>query len=188
MPISLYREVSAELQAARTMLDSLHNQNQQLTRQNQQLRVEIERVVQVSLRLRQVADSFQPSNRGATTEADYTPPEVPDELPPPSGSRGGRPGVRHGNTRHHPETESAHPAANSRSGSKNQPSKPDSPDPTLLSEELFTGQEEGQYNRGPKGEQGPDFNGWWLAIVILLIVVSAFGAGFLIVRPFLPSR
>lgn len=62
VPISLYRQLSAELQTSKTMLDSLKAQNQQLVKQNQQLRAEIEKVVQSSLHLRQVADSFQPTD------------------------------------------------------------------------------------------------------------------------------
>ena len=59
VPISLYREVTAELQAAQAMLDSLKTHNQQLVQQNQQLRREVETVVQVSQQLQQVVNSAQ---------------------------------------------------------------------------------------------------------------------------------
>ncbi|MCZ0900741.1 hypothetical protein ON021_12625, partial [Microcoleus sp. HI-ES] len=59
VPISLYREVTAELQAAQAMVDSLKTHNQQLVQQNQQLRREVETVVQVSQQLQQVVNSAQ---------------------------------------------------------------------------------------------------------------------------------
>jgi hypothetical protein len=40
---------------------------------------------------------------------------------------------------------------------------------------------------GQSRERNADLSGLWLAATILLIVVSAFGAGFLIMRPLLNS-
>ncbi|NJO80005.1 MAG: hypothetical protein HC827_16790 [Cyanobacteria bacterium RM1_2_2] len=45
VPISVYRELAAELQATRVMVDSLNHQNQTLGQENQKLRQEIQRVV-----------------------------------------------------------------------------------------------------------------------------------------------
>jgi hypothetical protein len=94
VPISLYRQLSAELQATQAMLDSLKGQNQQLIKQNQQLRLEIEKVVQSTLQLRQVADSFQPVDLNTEVEAVRTEaepaiaPYVGDALPtPPQGGK-----------------------------------------------------------------------------------------------------
>ncbi len=41
VPISVYRELAAELQAAEALLDSLNAQNQHLAKHNQKLRQEI---------------------------------------------------------------------------------------------------------------------------------------------------
>ncbi|NET39889.1 MAG: hypothetical protein F6K19_49375 [Cyanothece sp. SIO1E1] len=59
VPISVYRELAEELQATKSMLESVNGQNQQLAKQNQQLRQEIEKVVQSALQLRQMADANQ---------------------------------------------------------------------------------------------------------------------------------
>ncbi|NJL23707.1 MAG: hypothetical protein HC895_27585, partial [Leptolyngbyaceae cyanobacterium SM1_3_5] len=61
VPITVYRELAAELQATKTLLDSMNTQNQQLARHNQQLRQEIEQLAQSAINLRQSADAFQPS-------------------------------------------------------------------------------------------------------------------------------
>jgi hypothetical protein len=120
VPLSLYRELAAELQAAQVKLDSLNAQNQQLAKQNQQLRQEIETAVQSVLHLQQVVKQ-EPTN-------------------------------------------------------------------LVYSEKLFTEQEQGRYRRPEPPESPSQISGWGLAIAILLIIATAFGAGFLIVRPLLKSR
>lgn len=117
VPLSVYREVTTELQAAKAMLNSLHTQNQQLVKQNQQLRQEIEKVVQSVLHAQQIAD--------ATTKVNSL---------------------------------------------KN----------------TFTAVEEVEvdsYRRRSQLESVSHGSGWGLAIAILVIVVTAFSGGYLLVRP-----
>lgn len=52
--------------------------------------------------------------------------------------------------------------------------------------QLFT-EQESQPRRVARSESGTDMGGWSLTLVILLIVVTAFGLGFVLVRPFLPT-
>lgn len=59
VPLSLYREVASELQSMQTSLAHAQTENQSLVEQNQKLRLEIERVVQTALHLRQVADDYR---------------------------------------------------------------------------------------------------------------------------------
>ena len=65
VPLSVYRELAAELQATRVMLDALHDRHQQLsdrhqqlTHQNQQLQAEIVKVAKAALHMQQVAQAF----------------------------------------------------------------------------------------------------------------------------------
>ncbi|MBD2119620.1 MULTISPECIES: hypothetical protein [Trichocoleus] len=163
VPISVYRELAAELQATRAMLDSLNNQNQNLAKQNQQLRTEVDKVVQSALQLQKVAGSQQPLSRSVVAEVAYARPDIVVE----------------------PSYFTPEPA---RSMPRSFNPRPEPAEPTVVSEKLFTEQAETRPRRSPQGEQSPELGGFWLAAVIFLIVVSAFGAGFLIVRPFLPSR
>src|ERR671932_1404082 len=84
VPISVYRELAAELQAAQAMLESLKAQNQQLVKQNQQLRQEVEKAVQSAQHLQQIVASF-----GSVSEAEVPrpqptmPPEPRFVAPPP---------------------------------------------------------------------------------------------------------
>jgi hypothetical protein len=158
VPISLYRQIAAELQTSKTMLDSLKVQNQQLVKQNQQLRAEIEKVVQSSLHLRQVADSFQPiaSELGEISPSVVSspPPDVPLRTPPPP-------------------TPPANP----------NPIETD----TALLQEFFT-EQESQPRRAAKASKSSELSGLSLVVAIILTVMVAFGLGFVGLRTFLPSR
>jgi len=153
VPISLYREVVTELQSTKASLESLKNQNQDLFQHNQKLRIEIERVVQSALQLRQAADAsgFEPASQRPV----FSLAELELQLEKPS------------------------PAVNSAPERfSNQSESP---------EVLYTGQE-AQSRRVAASETTSEMNGWWLALTICLIVFTAFGVGFVIVRPLLPSR
>jgi hypothetical protein len=174
VPISVYRELAAELQATKTLLDSLNNQNQQLTQQNQQLRQELERVVQAALNSQQVANSLQVPGWGA---------------PPP-------PAPSHAHPSAHPEVqaESIRPVPRTqrmgRSNPKSEPKPAKRPsEPQILSEERFTEQPELNPRIQRQGTTAKEMGGFWLTLLIAAIVITAFGAGFMVVRPLLsPNR
>lgn len=173
VPISVYRELAAELQTAQVMMNSLKAQNQQLLNHNQQLRLEIERVVQSSLHLRQIADSLQPVPLHEL-EIPRSEPEVWFEtsLPQPQVVQPPRPTPKPS-----APPSSKHPPAMS----------PPTAEPHRQPK-LVTEQEEPRNRRPSPPEHSRDLGGIGLTIAILLIIVTAFGAGFAIVRPFLPSK
>jgi hypothetical protein len=149
VPISLYREVNAELQSTKAAMDALKTQNQQLLKQNQQLRQEIDKAVQASLTLRQVANGLNGNAAESTTPQRISAPDA--ELPPPPPAKFF--GV-------------------------------DSPFPA----EAMVYEEDSKPRRKIQIEAeaaSRELGGWWLVMAIVLIIVTAFGAGFLLVRPFL---
>ncbi|MBW4661724.1 MAG: hypothetical protein KME15_23895 [Drouetiella hepatica Uher 2000/2452] len=153
VPISVYRELAAELQATHVMLESLNTKNQHLAQQNQQLRKEVERVVQLGVNLQHWIESppVDPLNAGAN--ASYAAPSVLRQPASPSSA-----------------------ASASAIAAKLRTSD--------FSEQLFTEEPALPYDR--RDAKSPrDFSGLWLTVTILLIVVSAFGAGFLVMKPFL---
>jgi cobalamin biosynthesis Mg chelatase CobN len=168
VPISLYRELSAELETTKAQLDTLSTHNQHLTRENQQLRKEIDQLVQSAYRLQQVVTSFQPY----TQPAGQTPPNGM-----PAGLSSNAP-LPH---RHNPISSS------NQETDLNNPFPMLDPENSVFSGTLFT-EEQVRPRRSSKPQRSSDMGGVWLAITIFLIVVAAFGAGYWIVRPILLKR
>lgn len=167
VPLSVYRELAAQLQTAEARLDSLNAQNQHLAKQNQQLRQEIETTVHSILRLQQVANVSK-ANQISTYYPDQ---DFRSEV---NGS------VVNQRSSHTPTA---------RKSAATGPSPfPISTAESILPEKVVTEIEEGRYRRRSQLERTSEVNGWGLAIAILLIVLTAFGAGYMIVRPLLPSR
>lgn len=152
VPISVYRELSAELQAAQAMLEVLNSQNQQLLQQNQRLHQEIEKVVQSAHNLQQVAAGIPFAGMPALNGSN-----LPMISPKPLGL---------------PE------ANNAWSGNRSLP-----PAQSIAPEDLVIEQEEGRNRRISANSKTSDVNGWMLLLAILLIIITAFGTSFLIIRP-----
>lgn len=167
VPISVYRELAAELHTAQSMLDSLKAQNQQLVKQNQQLRQEVEKVVQSAQHLQQIVASF---GSAGGVEVPRSKPVMQQEprwvasAPSPS-STASVPGVEFP-----------------------PPPQKSEPFPSPYTETLVIEQEESRPRRTPQSEGLSDVSGWLLVVAILLIVLTAFGTGFLIVRPLLNNN
>jgi hypothetical protein len=164
VPISVYRELAAELKATQALVDSLNGQNQQLTQQNQFLRQEILRFAQSADQLRHVIESTQPA---AYPLAPLEQPEFHSEEADSSDEGG------------------VNLAAQVTRIVK-MPTPPKRPQPAPKSPPLFTEQRP-ERPRQPSGSSSSpqEMSSLWLATTILLIVVSAFGAGFLIMKPLL---
>lgn len=169
VPISVYRELAAELQATKAMLDSLNTQNQQVVRQNHLLRQEIERLIQSALNLQQISASYQPGTPPAEL-ARLNADAVADQLRPSRPARRPRPA----------ESPNAQP----------NPALPNQPAiaPDFLSNDLFTEQDGTHRLSRDAHKPSRDLSTIWLWLVVLAIIVTAFGAGFMMVKPLLPKR
>lgn len=148
VPLSVYRELATQLQAAQAMLNSLNAQNQQLAKQNQQLRQEIEKAVKSVLHLQRVVDA-------TVTNQPY---------------------IYH---RHHNFKSEPHRPQKSRTMSRSRPSF------SFGSTAVVTLAEDRSRHRM---SEASEVSGWALAIAIVLIIVTAFGVGYFVIRPLLLSR
>lgn len=137
VPLSVYKELAAQLQAAQTQLHLLDAENQALVQQNQQLRQEVDKAVQSMLHLQQRVN--------ATAVDRYT-------------------------------TSQSHATHRNTKAKSNKTVK------------QYTEQEQGRHRRRVPPASATEMNGWGLAIAILMIVASAFGTGYLLVRPLLSGR
>ncbi|MDZ8188560.1 MAG: cell division protein ZapB [Nostoc sp. ChiSLP02] len=164
VPLSVYRELAMELQAAQAKLDALTTKNQQLAQENQVLRQEIFKVVESFSHLQNFVDSsaiftkqqaYQPSGKvKSPTKQPVTP------VPPPHKVSHPRP------------PQKKRQEFSPRSMEINYPI----PDPVFIEEQEVAYYATAELN-------GKQLNGWWLIITILLIMLTAFTAGYLIVRP-----
>lgn len=169
VPISVYREVVAELQATKTAMESMKTENQKLAQQNQQLRQEIEKTVQAALQLRKFSNAIQPASTAPAPRVDLTIDEPTFQIPvmPP---------------RMPAESIAERGASIAEPLPPHLELKPLEP----IEEKLIIEQDSKPRRKiKPEKDSYIELNGWMLAVVIGLIVVSAFGAGFLLVRPLL---
>ena len=180
VPISLYREVTAELQAAQAMLDSLKTHNQQLVQQNQQLRREVETVVQVSQQLQQVVNSAQSVTQTGMPQMPSVKFNFSVQPPPPA------PATSQTNSAVPQATPALQTVAFPFPLPEAEPTVPPMPQP--LPEKLFAEVPETPYRVRSQPKKASDLSGLWLAIAIFLIVIAAFGAGYLVVRPLLMKK
>jgi hypothetical protein len=162
VPISVYRELAAELQATQAMLDSLNAQNQQLVQQNQLLRQEVEKAVNSAIYMQQVVASLKPVGFGEVSPAYLE--------------------------EHRELNQASHNLAVRRPRQTAAITPVDAPAPLAFSEKLYTEQQEPKNRRPAPPESTSEVSGLWLAVAIVAIVLTAFGTGFLIVRPLLNSR
>jgi hypothetical protein len=166
VPISVYREISSDLQVTKAMAESLKAENQKLIHQNQQLRQELDRLVQSAVHTQQAishltVDPYDLSHQG-DREADFAPDFVPD-------------------------FSSVKPKAKA-----NPPKRvaPTQPYPSGIPDAYYEEHRFEQPLRPLRMSTGRpvELNRWSMGLIMGLIVLSAFGAGFLIVRPLLPSK
>jgi hypothetical protein len=157
VPMSVYRDLSTELQAAQVMVESLTTKNEKLVAENQHLRQEIARAVQSVLHLQKVVDSYAAPNYN---KAPYSSPDIRTQPKQPQNQ---------------------------------QQTKVSPPPPTLIQPPVFENNlpspepmyiEEQEVRYYEFNESRPrEVNGWFLLIGIFIVIMSAFGTGYLIVRP-----
>lgn len=179
VPMSVYRELAAELKATKALVESVADQNQQLTQQNQVLRQEL-------LRFAQAADQMRQAIEPAASLAIASPVDLSSFQPELQAlERPERPPERSSGRRVERSEESSTSLNHSRSAK---------PKPSVSAKRgqgpksvLFSEQRPERLRQEGGSSSAQEMSGLWLATTILLIVVSAFGAGFLIMKPLLGS-
>ncbi|MEM8610594.1 MAG: hypothetical protein AAGF93_01145 [Cyanobacteria bacterium P01_H01_bin.105] len=159
VPVSVYRELAAELQATKAMVDSLSSQNTHLTNQNHLLRQNIHQMVQVALQLGHHAGVAHP----AEVEMTLSPPV---DLP------------------HRPELQTMQPSIQPVSEPRPKP-----PKRTKAALSKVFSEQTGENRRySLESSASGSLSTLWLIVSIAIIIFTAFGAGFLIMRPLINDR
>ncbi len=191
VPISVYRELATEMQATKAMLQAVNAQNQQLLQQNQQLRHELDRIVKTAVNVQQAIATMHPVSPVEPSLTATTDPSLVDSLLTVQKPKDADPPM--------PEAESDPEVSVSESDRTPTPSatqphsdpEPQSPSQGAelpnFGDRLFS---EIKEEPRPSDERSKprDLGGLWLTLTIVVIMVTAFGAGFLVMRPFLPSN
>ncbi|MEH2235990.1 hypothetical protein [Nostoc sp.] len=172
VPLSVYRELSTELQAAQARLNALTTQNQQLAQENQLLRQEITKVVESFSRLQNFVDSHTTPSYHQATQASG---DVKSAAKQPVTQARPRQQV----SRPSPPVVPKAPPKQSRRQDFSTPVMEINfpiPEPVFIEEQQVS-----YYSTTEPDAKG--VSGWWLIITILLIMLTAFSAGYFVVRP-----
>lgn len=175
VPLSVYRDLAAELQAAQSVVDTLSAKNQHLSQENQLLRQEIAKAVNSVMQLQQListqsTNSYNPQAYPTANERSVNRQASPQPQQTPK-----------------PQPRKQRVAAPKKIKINRAPSPEPTPEYYPMSEPVYIEEQEVRYypyNSTQKAET----NGWMLLVAILLIVLTAFGAGYLIVRPLLANH
>ncbi|BAZ03717.1 hypothetical protein [Calothrix sp. NIES-3974] len=171
VPLSVYRDLAMELQATQARLQQIERQNLQLFQENQQLRQEIHNVVQAVMHLQNIANS------GKATPGNPQPHYGgKEELPTFSHAGGQQP------TKTKPQvTKVPRPVQAKRKSRKNPSVYIPQPQPVYVEEQEIS------YYSDSEPEKSA-IHSWWMLLAIAFILVSAFGAGYLVVKPLIDSQ
>jgi hypothetical protein len=170
VPLSVYRQLANELQTAQGKINQLTATNQHLSQENQLLRQEISKVVESVENLENLLGS---------PESDNLSPQVAVNILRQKQK------VAKARTTVKPYRESpSHPHPHRYS---TVPAQPTRPNYQPISETFYIEEQEVRYDYQNHADS-PQISGLRLFIAILFIIITAFGAGYLVVRPLLEIR
>jgi hypothetical protein len=189
VPISLYRELCSELQEKNGEVTALKLKNQSILDENLQLRQELQRLVQTVMQTHHQVSLIPSADRK------LDPSEALNPVAPAIGStaiRQTRPLKSAAKTAVKPTVVQSLPANNLQPNRTTQPLVAYSPETAIVGnrEEWLTGTHQPQPQNWlqQSATLAQELRGWRLALIISLIILSAFGAGFLIVRPLINNQ
>jgi len=192
VPLYVYRELTAELQAVQSKLDVITSHNHKLVQENQQLRQEITKVIQSCLELQKLVTTPSPSSPAAfppDNEVKYQPQPQPTPRNHHEVKHINKPTItatppRQQTNRPRPKTViKATPTQNRRQESVVPVKDINLP----VSETALLEEKEVRYYSQSQSES-KGLNAWWLTITIIIIMITGFAAGYLIVRPLFQNQ
>lgn len=185
VPLYVYRELTVELQAVQSKLDVVTSHNQKLAQENQQLRQEITKVIQSCLELQKLVDAsvpndpltarpdeeikyktqYQPKDRNNNEVIHKTKPKV-TAAPPRQETK----------TKKKAVIKTTHYQNRHQGDAKNM-----THNKFAYTETVFTDEKGSRFYQSMSNVK--ELSGWQLLITIVLIMITGFAAGYVIVRP-----
>ena len=186
VPLYVYRELTAELQAIQSKLDVVTNHNQKLAQENQQLRQEITKVIESCLELQRLVDASAPSSPVA--------PQLNKEVKSLTQLQAtinnnhevtytNKPKVTAAPPRQEPKPQKKAVIKNTHSQNHHQGAAVSGTDINATgSQKVFIEEKKVRFSR-PTMSNTKELSGWNLLITIVLIMITGFAAGYVVVRP-----
>ncbi|MGB3421701.1 MAG: guanine nucleotide-binding protein subunit gamma [Dolichospermum sp.] len=186
VPLYVYRELTVELQAVQSKLDVVTSHNQKLAQENQQLRQEITKVIQSCLELQKLVDASVP-NDPLTARPDE---EIKYKTQYQSKDRNNnefihktKPKVTAAPPRQEPKPQKKAVIKNTHSQNHHQGAAVSGTNINATgSQRVFIEEKKVRFSR-PTMSNTKELSGWNLLITIVLIMITGFAAGYVIVRP-----
>lgn len=180
VPLSVYRELAAELQATQVAIHQLNQQNEHLAQENHVLRQEIAKTVNAVLHL-QNAVNFSNSEANVAYNSSSLPPL--DRQAVETNQRQYAP--------HKPKPQHQRQQVAPKRVKHHSRRSPVMPQVTEyiepLPEPIFIEEEQATYYYDDESQMS-QVSGWWLIFAIVFIIVMGFGAGYVVVRPLLENH
>ena len=186
VPLYVYRELTAELQAIQSKLDVVTNHNQKLAQENQQLRQEITKVIESCLELQKLVDASAPSSPVAPQSHQEV--KSLTQLQPPISNNHevtytNKPKVTAAPPRQEPKPQKKAVIKNTHSQNHHQGAAVSATNINATgSQKVFIEEKKVRFSR-PTMSNTKELSGWNLLITIVLIMITGFAAGYVVVRP-----
>lgn len=174
VPLSVYRQLAAELQAAQAAIHQLNFQNEHLAQENYVLRQEITNTVNAVLHLQNSVTHTNNTDTNNTAQNSTSYPSFDPTVETPQ-------------KRYPPENTQYKRQNKTRKRAKRPPTRRVVPQVTEFIESppepVFIEEQQASYYY--VDDSVSQVRGWWLIFAIVLIIVMGFGAGYVVVRPLL---
>ncbi|MEL6163241.1 MAG: hypothetical protein AAFR37_05590 [Cyanobacteria bacterium J06628_3] len=175
VPLSVYRELAAELQATQAAIHQLNQQNEHLAQENNLLRQEIAKTVNAVMHLQNAVNYSTNTayNNTLNTSVNQVVSSENKEKRHVSGNRK----HKHQNV---PPKRVKHPRSSTVLHHAAEYFEP-MPEPVFIEEEQanYYYEDESEFSQ---------VSGWWLIFAIIMIIAMGFGAGYVVVRPLLENH
>jgi hypothetical protein len=186
VPLYVYRELTAELEAIQSKLDVVTNHNQKLAQENQQLRQEITKVIESCLELQRLVDASAPSSPVAP-EPNKRVKSSTQIQPPVSNNHEVRytnkPKVKAAPPRQETKPQKKAVIKNTHSQNHHQGAALSGTNINATgSQRVFIEEKKVRFSR-PTISNTKELSGWNLLITIVLIMITGFATGYVVVRP-----
>jgi uncharacterized FlaG/YvyC family protein len=174
VPLSVYRELAAELQATQVAIHQLNQQNEHLAQENHVLRQEIAKTVNAILHLQNAVNSSANVAYNSSSLPAFDPGSVETKQKQYAPQK----------RQHQRQQVASKPVKRHSRKSPVAPQVTEYIEP--LPEPIFIEEEQVSYYYDDESQS--QVSGWWLIFAIVFIIVMGFGAGYVVVRPLLENH